>query len=211
MDGMNDDQLDQWLDRAAKEYHEPPGPAPRDAMWQRIEARRREASVPGRRVLRLRYLVPLGLAATLAIGIGLGRLSTRAGRGTAPASIAPAAPAGASVALTTATLDHLAHAEVFLTGFRSARAAGQPDLMATQARELLATTRLLIDAPDLTDPRIRSLLEELELVLVQITQLTAAGADRDLDLITNGLEQRGTLPRLRTLVPSGNVPTHGAS
>ncbi|PYO76359.1 MAG: hypothetical protein DMD67_08800, partial [Gemmatimonadetes bacterium] len=73
----------------------------------------------------------------------------------------------------------------------------------TQARDLLATTRLMLDSPAAKDVRLRGLLEDLECLLAQIAQLPA-GADReDVQLISQGLEQRSVLLRLRTASPAG--------
>ncbi|HTO73119.1 MAG TPA: hypothetical protein VMJ30_04840, partial [Gemmatimonadales bacterium] len=59
------------------------------------------------------------------------------------------------------------------------------------------------DAPALTDPRVRGLLQDLELILVQIAQLNADQRKGDVEIITNGLNQRDVLPRLRTAIPAG--------
>jgi hypothetical protein len=47
-------------------------------------------------------------------------------------------------------------------------------------------------------------------VLAEIAQLSLRPRLRDLDLITEGLEQGGVLSRLRTAVPSGASTTQGA-
>jgi hypothetical protein len=56
------------------------------------------------------------------------------------------------------------------------------------------------------------LLEDLELVLVQISQLDAASNGHDTDLITQGMTQSNVLPKLRSAIPAGPVPvrTQGA-
>ena len=53
--------------------------------------------------------------------------------------------------------------------------------------------------------RIRALLEDLELILVQVTTLDGSRSPEELDLITDGLEQREVLPRLRTVIPAGTA------
>ena len=50
----------------------------------------------------------------------------------------------------------------------------------------------------------------LTLVLAEIAQLSPQPRTRDLDLITEGLEEGGVLSRLRTAVPSGASSTQGA-
>jgi len=50
-------------------------------------------------------------------------------------------------------------------------------------------------------------------VLVQISQLGAGRNPRDTDLITQDMDQRSVLPRLRSAIPAGPVPvrTEGAT
>src|SRR2546426_3260519 len=54
----------------------------------------------------------------------------------------------------------------------------------------LTTTRLMLDSPAARDPRLKSLLEDLELVLAQIAQLSSRGEREDVQLINQGLDQR---------------------
>src|SRR2546430_14549140 len=81
-----------------------------------------------------------------------------------------------------------------------------------QARDLLATTRLMLDSPAAKDARLKGLLEDLELVLAQIAQLPASGDREDVQSINQGLDQRSVLLRLRTANPAGPGPvrTQGA-
>ena len=79
----------------------------------------------------------------------------------------------------------------------------------TSARELLATNRLLLDSPAARDRRTRLLLEDLELVLAEIAQLTPQATAGDRELIREGMERGGVLSRLRTVVPAGTTPTRG--
>jgi hypothetical protein len=74
----------------------------------------------------------------------------------------------------------------------------------TDAGELLASTRLLLDSPAGEDPVFNELLGELELVLVQIVQLSyERGNETELELLTDGIRRKGLLPRLRTAIPAG--------
>jgi hypothetical protein len=107
--------------------------------------------------------------------------------------------ASGSLAYTVATIQHLGRVETLLT---SLRASGQLDSsFAIQARELLGSTRLLRSSSEL-DPRLRRLLSDLEDILMQIAQYNSARSDQELDLITDGLEERQVMPRLRA-VPAG--------
>lgn len=210
---MLDDRLDDQLRDAAKDYNDPPE-TPREQIWARIVAERAETA----ETLRpLRHLRPLrwaaGIAAVLALGIGLGRVSIN----TAPPVAAPApvatatAPRVSNAAYQVATAEHLSQSEAFLTLFRaSVRQGGNEQLASATARQLLATNRLLLDSPAANDGRARLLLQDLELVLAEIAQLSPQPRSRDLDLITEGLERGGVMSRLRTAVPSGPSTTQGA-
>lgn len=205
---MNDDQLDRLLEQARAEYHQPPAP-PRDEMWAAIAARRRTRSAPGR--TRMFYW-PLGMAALLALGFWLGR-STGKPNDVAVVPSRPAETSRVSPAMQNAAIQHLSRAETFLTGFRLEASARVPDSsLIAGARDLLGTTRLLLDSPDLKDQRTRLILSELEVVLAQVAQLQADPTREDADLIVQELDNQGVLPRLRTSIPAGPaIPTSGES
>ena len=119
-------------------------------------------------------------------------------------------PRTSDVAYRVATTEHLGQSEAFLTLFRaSVRGGGNEQLASATARQLLATNRLLLDSPAASDPRTRLLLQDLELVLAEIAQLSPRPSSPDLDLITEGLERGGVMSRLRTAVPSGASTTQG--
>jgi hypothetical protein len=65
----------------------------------------------------------------------------------------------------------------------------------------------MIDARVGSDAKLRSLLLDLEFILVQIVQLDESRRQEELELITDGLEQRHVLPRIRTAIPSGPIAT----
>jgi hypothetical protein len=211
---MLDDRLDDQLRDAAKDYNDPPE-TPRDAMWERIVAgRAAEKAEPVRHLRRLRPLRwAAGIAAVLALGIGLGRLSTNTiPPVAAPGPVATATtPPVSNAAYQVATAEHLSQSEAFLTLFRaSVRQGGNEQLASATARQLLATNRLLLDSPAANDGKTRLLLQDLELVLAEIAQLSPQPRSRDLDLIREGLERGGVMSRLRTAVPSGPSTTQGA-
>jgi hypothetical protein len=219
-----DEPLESELREAARAYHEPP-PVPRDAIWAQIRSRRagdRRPSRPARHPWRW----AAGIAAVLALGIGIGRLSVRpaarpgnqrplaaaAPPAAAPGPASAAAPRDDATAYRLATAEHLAQAEAFLTLFRASVREGHRERLASAtARQLLATNRLLIDSRAGSDPRLRLLLQDLELVLAQIAQLAPGHRSEDLRLITDGLERDGMLVRLRAAVPAGmGTPFRGA-
>jgi hypothetical protein len=211
---MMEDRFDELLIEAARDYNEPPE-TPRELMWARIDATRLERA---RRRQQLRVLYSpwtrwgMGIAAALAIGVGIGRYtSNRANEVAPPVAVAPGpevttTPAGARLAYRVAATEHLVRAETFLTSFRTDAQAGRADAeFWSGAGELLASTRLLIDSPAAEDPVFQSLLGELELVLVQIVRLSAERGNGELELVTEGLEHRALLPRLRSAIPAGPV------
>ncbi|HEV8176410.1 MAG TPA: hypothetical protein VGP44_01855 [Gemmatimonadales bacterium] len=221
---MLDDRFDDQLKDSAREYNTPPV-TPQEEMWAAIQARRAEAEKAeetektegsGTPVIPLRPFRPLrlagGIAALLALGIGIGRMSAPKPGPVAPVIATSMNPprTGEAAYRITAT-EHLGQAEAFLTLFRvSVRRGGNEQLASATARQLLATNRLLLDSPAASDARTRLLLQDLELVLAEIAQLAPRPSSPDLDLITEGLERGGMMSRLRTAVPSGASPTQGA-
>lgn len=196
-----DDVLDERLRDLASGYHEPPEP-PRELMWTAIVTRR--AAARRIHVLRVRRAGTWGLAAAavLVLGIALGRWSaTRTPATSIPVARAPAPnPAPLQFAAT----QYLTRTEALLTSLRS---GGAPldDQFLDSARDLLAMTRLLLDSPLAAgDPALRELFSDLELVLAQVVQLSPVTPERaEMDLITEGLNERGVLARLRTAIPAG--------
>jgi hypothetical protein len=79
-----------------------------------------------------------------------------------------------------ATTEYLGQTVALLASLPAAARDGQPDArFVTQAGELLSTTRLLLDSPAAaSDPRLKNLLEDLELVLAQLSRLPAEHGDR---------------------------------
>jgi hypothetical protein len=210
---MDNDEtkFDQWLQDAAQTYNVPPRPAPREEMWAHIQAERAQGA---RRIVVRRSWVRWGLAAAavLLVGIAIGRLTSNPSAGTGTA-VATADTTGRALVYRVAATQYLSRTESFLTGFRADLRAGRVDAFPGQARDLLATSRLLLDSPAADDPRMRALLEDLELVLVQISQLEAGRDRRNADLITQDMDQRNVLPKLRSAIPAGPVPvrTQGAT
>jgi hypothetical protein len=224
-----DHRFDDLLRDAAREYNHPPE-TPRDAMWERIVAEREAKAESGDgadadpRLLPFRprtlrtvrpFGIAAGIAAVLALGIGLGRLSAPPASTPRPAQpVATAQPTtrANNAAYEVATTEYLSQSEAFLTLFRASlrQKTGNGQLASATARQLLATNRLLLDSPAAQDSRTKLLLQDLELVLAQIAQLSPQSRSRDLDLITEGLDRAAVMTRLRTAVPSGPSTTQGA-
>ncbi len=207
---MTEEKFQEFLRDAAQDYHRPPEP-PRAEMWQAIRAARRaQEAERARRAWRWQRRAvrsPLvrwgvGIAAALVIGVGIGRLMPRGG-GTqlagGPGAEPAAETAGPGAAYQLAATQHLGQVEVFLTSFRvDARTGRSVSDSPAEARQLLSTTRLLLDSPASDDAQMRTLLEDIELVLVQIAQFAGERDDEELDLIDDGMERRSVLLRLQT-------------
>jgi hypothetical protein len=113
-----------------------------------------------------------------------------------------AADDGATRAYTVAAAQHLTEAEAMLTAFKGDLSQGRMDAqIASWGKDLLSNTRLLLDSPAARDPARRKLLQDLELVLVQIVQLSPGASARDRDLINGALTDDQVLTRLRTAIP----------
>jgi hypothetical protein len=225
---MNDqeDRFDEFLGDAARDYNAPPE-TPRAELWERITAERAARRAAGglardgdddivslvqRRKGGSRWLrFAVGVAALFALGIGIGRY-TAVGTGVVPAgptATPTPAPSVAAVpekrnpgemATEFATTQHLSQVETFLAEFGSRDTV--PEFSA-EARDLLSTTRLLLDSKRVDDPRTRKLLEDLELVLVQIATLNPRDRREELDFIADGLSQNHLRTRLRNAIPTG--------
>ena len=268
----NDDRFDELLQEAAREHNSAPD-TPRAEMWAAIAAARGtarsdiRADAAGEAPVAVR-VIPLytrrrgaigwvaGLAATLLVGILIGRSMTPASAPGARVATRPAAPAvvrnsaddpgkfgtgpvipagggptvavapdgakreprGATVAgephptlaarqaalpYRMAAMQHLVTTEALLVSLRSDVRAGRKDTtIATWAGQLLGTTRMLMDSPAGRDPQLKQLLEDLELVLAQISRLPGAqGEAADLGLIDDAVRHRQIMTRLRALSP----------
>ena len=99
-----------------------------------------------------------------------------------------------------ATLQHLAQSEMLLTEYRAGARSTDRPMLGPWARDLLGTTRLLMDSHAAEDARLRPLLEDLELVLAQIVQHAS-----DDEFVNRALEERALLEKLRAAVPAGAV------
>src|SRR2546422_3381231 len=68
---MTDDRFEERLRQAAQDYHRPP-PTPREELWRRVAAARAARQRRGI-VLRPAPRWGVGIAALLALGVGIGR------------------------------------------------------------------------------------------------------------------------------------------
>jgi hypothetical protein len=102
-------------------------------------------------------------------------------------------------------VNHLSEAEAMLTSFRTRLPSDQQQdaRLAAWARDLLSKTRLLLDSPVAEDPQRRPLLQDLELLLVQIVQLSPGSTPQDREIVERTLEQDNLMTKLRTAIPAG--------
>lgn len=222
-DQHEDPKFEAWLKDAARTTYHAPRTTPREEMWTRIAAERQRRAG---RVIELRPWMRwvTAAAALLILGIGIGRWTAIRSNGTQVAVNDSGAGAPgtrvnheidslATQAYQVATTQYLSRTEAFLTSFRAdANRSANTARLARQARDLLTTTQLMLDSPASRDPRLHSLLQDLELVLMQISVLNPLEDSHDRDLINQGMNQSNVLPKLRSAIPAGPVPvrTEGA-
>jgi len=197
---MTDERLNELLDDARRTWPLPPEPD-YQAMWGRIEREafagvRKESRTPSWRIFSI------GLAAALMMGVGLGRISrntTTPVPGVASSATDTATPASSDYDRAASEL--LGRTVMLLTSLPAeARNVGAGEQFSNQATELLTSTRLLLDSPAASDARFKDLLEDLELVLGQIAMLQSGRTRQEIDLITDALEERDVVPRIRSAV-----------
>lgn len=199
-----DENFAVYIRKLAREL-DPPPQTPREEIWARIEqARRFRRPAPSpRRAVRiapwLRWAAPL--AATLVIGIGIGRFWQ-------PGPESPVSPVGlredgpaapeSNLPYRFAAMQHLDAAEALLAALPEDARRGRATQVASWAHDLLLTTRLLLDSPAAEDPQMAALFQDLELVLAQIAALSAPLPDDEIELIEEGIRQNDVLLRVRT-------------
>ncbi|MFL5497931.1 MAG: hypothetical protein ACJ79B_11860 [Gemmatimonadaceae bacterium] len=207
---MDDNRFDQVIRELPGSFNAPPE-APLDEMWTVIEDAHfnRPIAIPATRSMR--SLAPwLATAAALVIGIGIGRYLPRQKSAAQAAAVSQIAANQASVNDTSAVADvyrdqtnrYLGQAAALLISLPAKNAGATTDAaFSNKAADLLVTTRLLIDSPAaMQDPKLRSLLEDLELVLVQVARLRTERNKGDLDLIHQAVEQGDVISRLNSAV-----------
>ena len=212
---MDDNRFDEVIRDLPRSFSNPPNP-PLDEMWAVIEDAHfnAPASSPHQRGMTWVGAPSLAAAAAaaLVIGIGIGRYIPRGAEKTEASALPPVATAATSAASpsqTSAVADayrdetsrYLGQTAALLISLPAKDATGKTDAsFAGKAADLLVTTRLLMDSPAAQDPKMRTLLEDLELVLVQIARLRGERSKSDLDLIHQAVEQGDVLSRLNSAV-----------
>jgi hypothetical protein len=198
---MTEDRLDKIIHTAAEHYNVPPVNPPFDQMWTAIENEAfspRMTATP-RAGTSLANNPWLRMAAVLVLGVAIGRYTMRGAAVTAPVE---APPAKASVAAVEASYQlsaerYLGQTVTLVAGLPKQLQAGHIDsAYVSRASESLTQLRLLMDSPAASNPRLRALFEDLELVLVQVVQMPSDGSATDTKLIRQAMVERDVMPRL---------------
>jgi hypothetical protein len=213
----DDIKFDEFLRQGAKDYKASVAP-PVDALWSAIEADVIKAIAPKKYrsfaslrtttgSLRTPTWIGLGLAATLIIGVGVGRWTSRTTSTVAPTIAATRTTTADSVSSNTharaVTLEHLADAEVFLTSVRAELRSGQTDAdRAERSRDLLVRTRVLLGSSRNRPPEVERLLEDLELLLAEIAVLPQSHSSLDKTLLDESMRNGNIIPRIRATLPT---------
>jgi hypothetical protein len=147
-----------------------------------------------------RFLLPATGASQYqtAVATSMAKADSIAALGLGPEALAALPPSGepARVAMD----EHLARTVALLVAVRNDQPAGKPRAdISGWARELLGTTRLLLDEPQLDDARTRRLLQDLELVLAQIIQVRQS-APETARAPGETMRETNLLPRMRAAV-----------
>jgi hypothetical protein len=208
---MNDERFDELMRAAAHTYNRPPDAPPFDSMWAVIEERRQNSprlvddghtrapflNTPNRLWLRQPWL---RMAATLILGLILGRASVAIMNGPVPVL-----PADANEEMArpyqSVTIHYLGETAALLVALPEELGGERTDsLFIDRADDLLLRTRLLLDSPVTADLALRALLEDLEVVLVQVVRLPEKNDPTRIELLREALEQNKVMPRIRSAV-----------
>jgi hypothetical protein len=215
------DFMDALIRAGAAEYNRP-NATPRDEIWKRIQARRAAGATSATRrptSFRLYGSIGLAAAATLLIGIVIGGRLERTNQRVTAMNGFPiedlVTSTGeysdtntAAAAYRRVMVEHIGNSEAMITSFRANARSGTVDKqMADWSGGLLVRTRMLESSPASNDPVMKRLLEDLDLVLAQITQYSGQPTHRpdDLDLIEQSIDQRGVMTKLRATIPASTT------
>jgi hypothetical protein len=208
---------------AAAEYHRPTAAIPRDAMWAAIQRQRelgaRETThtpasadvVPvlvtrGTRgtLSRLLHSPRFAIAAAAVAVVGIGSTLIQRVPNAPAATVADAENTVPPIAWQVASTEHFGLAESMLTTLSNTVEPDRNRQLSAWSRDLLESTRLMMDSPAGRDPKRRALLEDLELVLVQLVESGPTIRADDRNAMDDLLSRSSLLlTRMRTIVPAG--------
>jgi hypothetical protein len=202
---MSEDQLDKIIDSAAEHYNVPPVNPPFDAMWTAIESEAFARVIPSvsegsARRVSLVNNPWLRMAAVLVLGVAIGRFSTRAAPAantTVATNEAPAKAADLEASYQLSAERYLGQTVTLVAGLPKQLQSGRIDsAYIARASESLTQLRLLMDSPAASNPRLRALFEDLELVLVQVVQMPANGNAIETKMLRQAMLDKDVMPRL---------------
>lgn len=199
----DDERFDTWLKDAAADYNRPAGDVPRELMWSVIQPAIATPVVTHRR-WRVSRWVPAVAAAAVLMAVAY-QAGVSRGQRRPEAIVAGVTPAEVNPGYEMATRAHLERADALLTSTRTALDEASAELdpaVSSWARDVLTDTRLLLDSPAGRAGDRRQLLEDLELTLAQIVQLSAAASPDDRRLVERLLRRGELLARIRHSVPA---------
>jgi hypothetical protein len=161
-----------------------------------------------------RLLWPAGGVAVLAIGVLMGRIlpaedrsrpADAESRDRAQIATMDARPeARADPLIHHAVAPYLSRMEALLTLVESDRRTSPSDAaIRAWAEDLLADTRMLRDSPVREDEELRSLLDDLELVLARIVRLSSRSDAAAGPWIRESIRDRSILPRIKGTLSAG--------
>lgn len=176
----------------------------REEMWAVISDSWSEQVARRRRVRQAGVwgAVGLGLAAMLVVGIVVGRWSA-GGEGREPAEPPILADGGTverplAMPYRIAVGEHFRDAETLLLLFESSDETDTE--IAGLARELAATSRMLMESDAGRDAEVRSILLDLELLLVQIARLADSDDPAEAGIVRDGIVETEALSRMRRVL-----------
>jgi hypothetical protein len=208
---MTEEKLDELLHDAATSYNRPPDLLPLDDMWSTIERRAftQRAVLDSRddmhgsawhRFRRSRTYRVLQAAALVVLGVGIGRMTVTQTTA-ADAVVAVESDVGVPYPYAPVTDRYLGQAAALLIDLpRELRDGDNDARFVAGASDLLLQTRLLLDSPAIEDPALRTLLEDLEVVLVQLVRLEADPDPLKVEMLEESLQHSDVIPRLRNAV-----------
>ncbi|MFT5233243.1 MAG: hypothetical protein ACI9UK_000643 [Candidatus Krumholzibacteriia bacterium] len=216
---MSDSFDDKKWGDAVRGLNEPPA-VPRDKMWQAIDDARRDKRQERPQVLAMptvaqsrgrfsgAWRIVAGLAAVLVIGVAVGRMTVTPNAPMIAEEVTEDVPSGNHTVRKKinrlATVDLFGRADFLLTDFKVQSCAQQATSPSPAwAAGMLLQTRLLMDTSVGSDPEMKKLLDELELVLAQIVGLSRENCAQDMAWIQKGLQENSTLERLRLVSDDG--------
>ena len=197
---MSEEKFQEFLERELRDYNAPPAETPKDAMWEVIaQARAARRATPLRRPMRV-YAPWIGMAATLLIGVGIGRYMMR--DAATPAQIAAAQDSLPPIAPATLVRDTAVSAAPLIEVEVPTQRLASRDASRGTPRALPAATRAEPSTP--VSLASRTHLQRAEAL---VSVVSATPADAVMDSLT-GKWAREMLTNTRLLLdsPAGDDP-----